>query len=171
MLEIQGHILTPSGFVKGRLTVNKHGRIAHISGEPVSESTVRQSRSPCVMPGFIDLHVHGGGGFDIMQGGEALTKISQMHAQHGTRAPIQSQNFVDIGSGLAKAVCFMATLQPQFKCCFGIELDASRHAHAKELVTSFATKCVDKCVPFCPVSIVAGDCTESTLCKEMLVNA
>ena len=84
MLEIQGHILTPSGFVKGRLTVNKHGRIAHISGEPVSESTVRQSRSPCVMPGFIDLHVHGGGGFDIMQGGEALTKISQMHAQHGT---------------------------------------------------------------------------------------
>ena len=86
MLEIQGHILTPTGFVKGRLTVNAYGRIAHISGETVSESTVRRSSFPCVMPGFIDLHVHGGGGFDIMQGGEALTKISLMHAKHGTTA-------------------------------------------------------------------------------------
>jgi N-acetylglucosamine-6-phosphate deacetylase len=38
------------------------------------------------LPGFIDLHVHGGGGFDIMQGGEALRKVSHMHAQYGTTA-------------------------------------------------------------------------------------
>ena len=84
MLELTGHILTPEGFVLGQLRVDANGRIAEISGQPVLESVVRQSSLPCVIPGFIDLHVHGGGGFDIMQGGPALSKVSQMHAQHGT---------------------------------------------------------------------------------------
>lgn len=86
MLDIHGHILTPTGFVKGQLRVDVFGRIASLTGKPVSESSVRQSNVPCILPGFIDLHVHGGGGFDIMQGGEALRKVSLMHAQYGTTA-------------------------------------------------------------------------------------
>jgi len=36
-------------------------------------------------PGFIDLHVHGGGGFDTMDGTpEALSGLSEWHASHGT---------------------------------------------------------------------------------------
>jgi len=36
-------------------------------------------------PGFIDLHVHGGGGGDFMDGTmEAAVAITQIHAQHGT---------------------------------------------------------------------------------------
>ena len=33
---IDGHILTPRGFVRGRLTV-EHGRIADVQGEPRNE--------------------------------------------------------------------------------------------------------------------------------------
>jgi N-acetylglucosamine-6-phosphate deacetylase len=40
-----------------------------------------------ISPGFIDIHVHGGGGYDFMDGTtEAFLKIAEMHAKHGTTA-------------------------------------------------------------------------------------
>jgi N-acetylglucosamine-6-phosphate deacetylase len=36
-------------------------------------------------PGFIDLHIHGGGGYDFMDGSvEAFTKIAETHIKYGT---------------------------------------------------------------------------------------
>ncbi|MGZ3787133.1 MAG: N-acetylglucosamine-6-phosphate deacetylase [Bacteriovorax sp.] len=37
-----------------------------------------------IIPGFIDLHVHGGGGSDIMEGGSASHCIASTHARFGT---------------------------------------------------------------------------------------
>jgi len=84
MTVLQGHILTPAGFVHGSLHMDAEGRIAGISGEPVSESAVRESATPMVLPGFVDLHVHGGAGHDIMEGGGAAWQVARLHAQHGT---------------------------------------------------------------------------------------
>lgn len=81
---IQGHILTPHGFVQGTLSVGAEGRIRHIVGDPVEEAVVRASRDAIVLPGFVDIHVHGGGGCDVMEGGEAIQTIASLHAQHGT---------------------------------------------------------------------------------------
>lgn len=39
---------------------------------------------PLVVPGFIDLHVHGGGGSDIMEAGSAINTIASTHARFGT---------------------------------------------------------------------------------------
>ena len=40
-----------------------------------------------VAPGFIDIHVHGGGGYDFMDATEtAFLKIAETHAQYGTTA-------------------------------------------------------------------------------------
>lgn len=39
---------------------------------------------PLLVAGFIDLHVHGGGGSDIMEAGSAITKIASTHARFGT---------------------------------------------------------------------------------------
>ncbi|ODV13153.1 MAG: N-acetylglucosamine-6-phosphate deacetylase, partial [Rubrivivax sp. SCN 70-15] len=36
------------------------------------------------LPGFVDLHVHGGGGRDTMEGGDAVAAIAALHARHGT---------------------------------------------------------------------------------------
>lgn len=82
---IEGHILTPQGFVRGTLE-HADGRIRRIAGAPVSEAQVRLDALPIVLPGFIDQHVHGGGGRDIMEGGDAAQRIARMHARHGTTA-------------------------------------------------------------------------------------
>jgi N-acetylglucosamine-6-phosphate deacetylase len=81
---VVGNILTPSGFVHGSVTFTPEGRIARIQGKAISEDTARASNDPLVLPGFIDLHVHGAGGRDIMEGGDAAVRVSQVHAQHGT---------------------------------------------------------------------------------------
>ncbi len=78
-----GDILTCAGFVRGELRVLQ-GRIAAIEGLPCSEPEARSSGRPIVLPGFIDLHVHGGGGVDVMQGGDAVARIARLHARHGT---------------------------------------------------------------------------------------
>lgn len=39
---------------------------------------------PLVMPGFVDLHLHGGGGADIMDGGQAIEVVARTHARYGT---------------------------------------------------------------------------------------
>ncbi len=81
---IEGHILTPTGFVQGALTLDAQGRIAGINGTPVATAAVRDSGVPIVLPGFIDLHVHGGAGHDIMEGGDAALHVATLHARHGT---------------------------------------------------------------------------------------
>lgn len=84
MPQLEGHILTPDGFVRGRLV---HDRLVHrVEGEPVPESEVRGGDRPVVLPGFVDLHVHGGGGVDIMSAGDAAAQVARAHARHGTTA-------------------------------------------------------------------------------------
>ncbi|MDP1912196.1 N-acetylglucosamine-6-phosphate deacetylase [Brevundimonas sp.] len=83
---IAGHILTPGGFVRGTLAWGQ-GRITQIDGASVTEMEVRADRAtPVLLPGFIDLHVHGGGGADTMDAGAAVSRIARQHAQHGTTA-------------------------------------------------------------------------------------
>lgn len=83
---LDGHLLTPTGFVRGQMAMTADGRIAGLQGQAVTEDEVRNSSLPLVLPGFIDLHVHGGGGRDIMQGGDAGMRVSETHARHGTTA-------------------------------------------------------------------------------------
>ena len=80
---IDGCILTPGGFVAGCL-VHEHGRILAVEGRPVSEDEARAAAQAWVLPGFVDLHVHGGGGHDTMAAGAAVAHIARLHARHGT---------------------------------------------------------------------------------------
>ncbi|OYT87983.1 MAG: N-acetylglucosamine-6-phosphate deacetylase [Burkholderiales bacterium PBB6] len=79
----RGAILTPHGFVLGEVH-QQGGRISAIQGDPVSEAQARDSGQPLILPGFIDLHVHGGGGHDTMDAGDAVGHIARTHARHGT---------------------------------------------------------------------------------------
>ena len=83
---LQGHILTPDGFIAGTLEIEGE-RIAAMHGTPVAdERRVRDSSLPLVLPGFIDLLVHGGGGHDVMDGADAALAVARCHAAHGTTA-------------------------------------------------------------------------------------
>jgi len=78
---LAGNILGASGWVRGQLSFGE--RVERIDGEPadpVANSDVY------IMPGFIDLHVHGGGGVDIMEGGSSALAVARLHARHGTSA-------------------------------------------------------------------------------------
>ena len=37
-----------------------------------------------IIPGFIDLHCHGGNGFDVMGGSQSIIEMSKYHLRHGT---------------------------------------------------------------------------------------
>ncbi|GGC73553.1 N-acetylglucosamine-6-phosphate deacetylase [Undibacterium terreum] len=77
--QLQGNILTPKGWIQG--TVNFSDRIANIQG---AFSDPAKNDLPYILPGFVDLHVHGAGGKDTMEAGDAVQVIARMHAQHGT---------------------------------------------------------------------------------------
>jgi N-acetylglucosamine-6-phosphate deacetylase len=81
--EIAGCILTPRGFVRGAL-VHRNGRVQRVEGQPVTDEYLRDNAQAIVLPGFIDVHVHGGGGSDTMQGGDAIERIARLHVRHGT---------------------------------------------------------------------------------------
>ena len=101
--QIAGHVLTPQGFVRGTLDV-VDGRIAGISGQPISEGEARHADGPLVLPGFIDLHVHGGGGRDTMEGGDAVVEIARLHARYGTTsmlATTMTAPMADISKAMA----------------------------------------------------------------------
>ena len=76
---IRGCVLTPEGWVRG--AVHFSTRIEEITGEPVAAPGAGEAR---ILPGFIDLHVHGGGGRDVMEGDGAIDTIARLHASHGT---------------------------------------------------------------------------------------
>ena len=84
---LQGCILTPAGFVRGAL-LHEAGRVVAVQGEPLSEAQagahVAEGGAHWVLPGFVDLHVHGGAGHDTMDGAQAVAHIARAHARHGT---------------------------------------------------------------------------------------
>lgn len=78
-----GDILGPLGFVRGRL-VWCDGRVTALEGTPIPTAQAGEGGRALVLPGFIDLHVHGAAGHDLMDAGEAVTAIARTHARHGT---------------------------------------------------------------------------------------
>lgn len=87
MTTIAGHVLTPAGLVRGKVEFTAAGRIAGVHGTPVGEAQARaDSTLPLVLPGFIDTHVHGGGGADTMDAGDSVATLARLHARHGTTA-------------------------------------------------------------------------------------
>ena len=83
---LKGHILSATGFVDGTLGIDDRGRVLCVAGAPIDERAARQSGRALLLPGFIDLHVHGGGGRDIMDGESAVARVAATHAAHGTTA-------------------------------------------------------------------------------------
>lgn len=76
MATLRGRILTPDGWVSGSVEF----------GEKVTaiDSRSDDSHGITILPGFVDLHVPGGGGGDVMQGEAAIRRCAALHARHGT---------------------------------------------------------------------------------------
>ena len=75
---IDGSILTPDGWIAGRVAFAD--RIEAVDGRPTATPA-----APFVLPGFVDLHVHGGGGGDMMAGARRdPDRCARCTCRHGT---------------------------------------------------------------------------------------
>jgi len=82
-----GRLITPRGLVpQGTVIVEGHTIVSVREGNEEAEDAIEiDAKGKYISPGFIDIHVHGGGGYDFMDGTEtAFLKIAEIHAQYGT---------------------------------------------------------------------------------------
>jgi len=122
---LEGHVLTPRGWVRGQLQ-HADGRIAGIVGKPVDEEAARLGTLPMLLPGFVDLHVHGGGGHDTMNGGDAATQMARAHARHGTTALLATTMTApraEIEAALRALAPQLASRQPGAARILGVHLE------------------------------------------------
>lgn len=84
-----GKIITPTGIITNGYLLIEGNKITQI-GEGniyVSGCPELDAHGQYISPGFIDIHVHGGGGYDFMDGTvDAFLKIAETHAKYGTTA-------------------------------------------------------------------------------------
>jgi len=94
-LFVHAEMYTPGGVVEdGWLLAGADGTIEKLGGPGDREWTGERGDAELVdcggkllLPGLIDIHVHGGGGFDVLSGTrEGLEGMSRFHAAHGTTA-------------------------------------------------------------------------------------
>ncbi|WP_142686097.1 N-acetylglucosamine-6-phosphate deacetylase [Chitinophaga polysaccharea] len=88
---INGRLITPFRVIASGSVLVKDGRIA-AAGEgtiPDYADRVIDAGGNYIAPGFIDLHIHGGGGHDFMDGTvNAFLRITETHARYGTTAMV-----------------------------------------------------------------------------------
>ena len=73
---LEGRILVEREWVLGRI---------HFDEDIIDiEADAAVDGERCIIPGFIDCHVHGGGGFDCMDGKDAVHGLARYHRNHGT---------------------------------------------------------------------------------------
>ncbi len=76
MNKISGTIVNHNSIYDGEIDFDKN--IKEI--KKIKKSKVNNY----IIPGFIDLHCHGGNGFDTMDGADAIVAMSKYHLMHGT---------------------------------------------------------------------------------------
>lgn len=82
-----GQIIHQQQIQHGVCLLIENGKILDVVREDVdfSDALLIDARGNFVSPGFIDIHIHGGGGADFMDGTvEAYLQIAETHAKHGT---------------------------------------------------------------------------------------
>jgi N-acetylglucosamine-6-phosphate deacetylase len=83
----QGRILLPSGVLEDGTVLCEGGRIAKVrrGGRVPRGAVVVDSGDGWISPGFVDIHVHGGGGADYMDGtADAVRTANRAHLRRGS---------------------------------------------------------------------------------------
>lgn len=92
---INAQIVTPSGVLERGSMLIEDGLIVEVSAGSLSGSAspstdlfsipVIDAQGDWIIPGFIDVHVHGGAGHDFMDAdAEGILEITKFHSAHGT---------------------------------------------------------------------------------------
>jgi N-acetylglucosamine-6-phosphate deacetylase len=86
-----GRVVTPVGVLTDAWVQVTDGYIAQVaSGMPDVDAPVIDLAGAWLLPGYIDLHMHGGGGHSVADSPEAMEEAVAYHRGHGTTATLVS---------------------------------------------------------------------------------
>jgi N-acetylglucosamine-6-phosphate deacetylase len=92
-----GRVLTPDGVIDDGVIEIVDGRIRSVSDAGTGDAHAdagtdsdAQLGGAWVVPGFIDLHMHGGGGHDVTRSPDAMAGAVAFHRRHGTTRTLVS---------------------------------------------------------------------------------
>jgi N-acetylglucosamine-6-phosphate deacetylase len=86
-----GRVVTPDGVLTDAWVHVDNGTILSVTrSRPVIEAPVHDLKGAWLLPGFLDLHMHGGGGHDVADSREAMQGAVAFHRRHGTTATLVS---------------------------------------------------------------------------------
>ena len=83
---INGHILTPQGWIKDGSVLINDGKILEITNSDLAVigASIIDVKGMFIVPGFVGMHIHGGGGHDFTEATEeAFTSAVNAHLRHG----------------------------------------------------------------------------------------
>ena len=105
---INARVLTPQGWIENGSVLIDGSKIAAVvdCSLPVADAEVIDAKGNVVAPGGIEIHVHGGGGRDFMEGTEEAFKVAvEAHLKHGTTAifPTLSSSTIPMIEAAAEA--------------------------------------------------------------------
>lgn len=86
-----GKLIHPNRIIDPAVLILKNGKIDAILEEDIEipDALSIDVQGKYIAPGFIDIHVHGGGGADFMDGTiDAFLKVAETHAKYGTTAMV-----------------------------------------------------------------------------------
>jgi len=84
---VNGNIITPNRIIRDGCILIDGERIVEVSSTDIDAGHTRtiDAGGMYVAPGFIDIHVHGGGGHDFMDGDvQGFISIAELHTRYGT---------------------------------------------------------------------------------------
>lgn len=88
-VRVRGRVVTPGGVIDDAIVETQDERIADL--RPAGRTRSVQASAAWILPGFVDLHVHGGGGHTFTTGdAEQARAVAGFHARYGTTTMLAS---------------------------------------------------------------------------------
>lgn len=82
---VNAKVVLIDGIIENGVVIVDNGVIEYIGNEVCPDSETIDASGKYLLPGFIDIHCHGGGGYDFMDAApEEMLEISRYHLRHGT---------------------------------------------------------------------------------------
>lgn len=113
-----GRVIAPTGIIPHGTVIVVGGKILEVAegNVEIPDAIEIDAGGHYISPGFIDIHVHGGGGSDFMDGTEnAFITIAELHARYGTTSMVPTTLTSDMSGILNTLRVYEAAAKTNYK--------------------------------------------------------
>ena len=135
-----GRVITPFRILDDASITCNEARIVDVSQSPAFSGMVIDVSGTYLMPGFIDSHVHGGGGFEFWtDDGSEILRGAEFLARHGTTSFCPSVNYgeqmvLDTATRNKLAAMKRAMASPRGATILGLHLEGPHISQAHPMI-------------------------------------